>query len=117
MELNITKFMNYCRPSRYSGSVAELGKNAGKITWQNSLDCPATLITNEEEAQALKGHLRGFGAWEDEEIEAWTMKELNALMVQLVAGDLREGDQDGRIIYPEDTTEPEKGQFYYYLGE
>ena len=40
--------------------------------------------------EAFKGHVRGFGAWSDEEIDTWDNIELNALFIQLISGDIRE---------------------------
>lgn len=91
-ELEITEFFNGCVPSEYSASVAERGQNAGKETWQAANECEYTLLKNESERVAVRKYFKTFGAWDDKEINTWTDTELNALMIQLVSGDMREGD-------------------------
>ena len=90
MDLDITEFFNTCNPRQYSASVAELGDDAGPITWQNALDRDANLLDTEEKQDAFKAYVRGFGAWDDEEIGAWSVAELNALLIQFISGDMRE---------------------------
>ena len=92
MEIDITEFFNSCNPSYYSASVMELGHDAGEITWENAKDRAeeSNLLSTEEMKEAFKGHVRGFGAWDDEEINAWDNIELNALFIQLISGDIRE---------------------------
>lgn len=39
MEINIiTEFYNNADPAMYSGSIAELGNDAGQRTWDNALE-------------------------------------------------------------------------------
>ncbi len=92
MEVNITQFFNEACPRDYSASVAEIGNNAGKATWEaaNEDSAEYMLIDTDEKRDALRQHVRGFGAWSDDEIAAWTDIELNALFIQLVSGDMRE---------------------------
>lgn len=93
MEIDITHFFNTAEPFAFSASVAERGPGAGPETWGNAVregtDSP--LLVTETQIAALRGHMRGFGAWDDEEIAAWSEAECNALLVQLIAGDMREG--------------------------
>ena len=94
MDINITKFFNDCQPEYYSASVMELGDNAGRITWENAVDRSkdsAWLLDTEEKVDSFKSFVRGFGAWTDEDINAWTHAELTALLIQFIAGDMREG--------------------------
>jgi hypothetical protein len=139
MEINITRFFQDADAFEFSASVAERGQNAGKETWSNAVregtDSP--LLKTPEELQALRDYVRGFGAWDDEEIAAWSDAECNALFVQLISGDMREmeslciGD-DGEIdwtryeelanegtisgsIYRADIGD-NVGDIFYYLG-
>src|SRR4030067_1527725 len=92
MELNITEVFNTIKPTDYSASAAEIGANAGPATWRAAVgDSPDyMLLDDEDKRKAFKGHIRGFGAWDDGEITAWSDVELNALFLQLLAGDMRE---------------------------
>lgn len=92
MELDITEFFNSARPEYYSASVAELGNDAGRITWENAIDCEFVLLKTDEEREAFRNFVRQFGDWSDGEIAAWSDEELNALCVQFVSGDMREAD-------------------------
>lgn len=118
MELNITRFFNDACPMDYSASVAEIGANAGRDTWQAACDDSDDfmLLDDEEKREAFRVHVRCFGAWSDEEIAAWSDKELNALCIQMVSGEIRECEKpphesSSRIYQTED------GQVYYYVGE
>lgn len=127
MELNITYFFNQAAPMDYSASVAEIGRNAGADTWaaacEDAPDYP--ILDTEEKRQAFRDHVKGFGAWSDDEISAWSENELSALLIQLIAGDIREAGLDqsapdweaydasgdcGRIFLGTD------GCVYYYIG-
>lgn len=45
-------------------------------------------------ADALHEHVKGYDAWDREEIDAWSPDECNALFIQLISGDLREAGLD-----------------------
>jgi hypothetical protein len=94
MEINITQFFNDCNPCNYSASVMELGQNAGKVTWNNALYADLTLLDTPEKLQAMRDWARASGGWNTEEIAAWSDNELNALFIQLIAGDMRENGSD-----------------------
>lgn len=110
MELNITALYNSMCPRDYSASVAEIGNNAGRDTWRAACeDSPDFMILDtDEKRQAMREHVRTFGAWTDEEINAWTGIELNALLIQCISGDIRES------ILDED---PHAWVEYYKQGE
>lgn len=93
MEINITEFFNSTEPHYYSASRAELGDNAGAITWNNALDRAeeVDLLDNEEKVDAFKQFVRESGGWTYEEINTWSHAELNALFIQWISGDMREG--------------------------
>jgi len=132
MELNITKFYNETAPMDYSASVAEIGNNAGVDTWRAACeDSPDYMILDtDEKREAMREHVRGFGAWTDEEINAWSDIELNALLLQMIAGDIRESVlDDDRSAWPEYYEQGEQGivscrlfsddngRIYYSIGD
>ena len=131
MELRITEFFKNAAPRDYSASIAEMGENAGAITWGHAVeDSPEYLILdNEEKLEAFREFVRGSGGWNDEEIKAWSDTELNALLLQWIAGDIRESFLDtsspdweehqklseagtvaGRLFEGTD------GEIYFYIG-
>lgn len=131
MELNITKFYNETAPMDYSASVAEIGNNAGADTWRAACeDSPDHMILDtDEKREAMREHVRGFGAWSDEEIDAWSDIELNALLLQMIAGDIRESILDDyphawaeyyqqceQGIASGDLFADDDGQVYYCIG-
>lgn len=100
MEIDITRFFAEACPRDYSASRAELGDSAGADTWRAANDDSEEypLLTNDEERAAFRDYVRGFGAWSREEIAAWSDTELNALCIQMVSGDMREGNLDSKPI-------------------
>lgn len=131
MELNITEFCSKTCPRDYFASVAEIGANAGADTWRAACeDSPDYMILDApDKLQAMREHVRGFGAWTDEEIAMWTDVELNALLIQCIAGDIRgscladggswdmyyqqaeQGIVSGNLFADDD------GQVYYTIGD
>lgn len=103
MELDITEFFNEARAADYSASVAEIGEHAGEITWNRAIVAARRwnpLDTPDKQA-AFRAHVRGFGAWNDAEIEGFSPVELNALLIQLIAGDIREARLDSGTTWEE----------------
>jgi len=131
MELNITDFFNMAQPSYYSASAAELGEDAGRITWRNAVVATKTWpdwLDTDDKREEFRAYVRGFGAWTDEEITAWTDDELTALLIQMVSGDIREsGLRDGESWagYEEaaqsgrmsgNIGRADNGEIFYYVG-
>ena len=81
-------------PWNCCNSVANLGQDAGKLTWRASQQAAAALVLTEGQKEAFRDFVRSAGAWSDEEIAAWSDMELTALCVQWIAGDVREGFGD-----------------------
>lgn len=97
MEINITA-LRAENLYAFFHSRAEGGKHAARNSWRAAMDDAKTrrppLLSTPEELDAFRDHIRGFGAWEAEEIEDWTSEECNALFIQLIAGDVREAGAD-----------------------
>ena len=92
MELNISSFFATVTPRDLSSSVAESGPCAGALTWSSS--CKASmhhpLLDDDEKRDAFRAWVESSGGWSTEEIAAWSDSHLNALLLQWIAGDLRE---------------------------
>lgn len=130
MDIDITAFFTEASPRDYSASAAELGQDAGRITWAHACeDAPDyDHLDDDEKRQAFREHVKEFGAWTAEEINAWTHTELNALFLQLVSGDIRRADLDTDApdweAYEAGAEEGrysgnisrDAGRVYYYLG-
>lgn len=130
MELNITHMVDGADDMpMLSGSQAELGRDAGKITWANSCAYATEhiLLTDEAMREKARSYFKGFGAWSPEEIAAWSDAELNALITQDIAAAVREMEhfdsdeayleaaEEGRVtgcLYKGDD-----GQWYAYIGD
>lgn len=135
-ELNITHLFaadSAFVPFDCSNNRATLGDNAGALTGNASCETAAqiTLLDTDEKRQEFRDYVAEFGAWTDDEIAAWSDTELNALLLQMIAGDVREafGDTDcsqwdweeyekdsqaGRIS--SNLSHGDNGQVYYYIG-
>ena len=132
MEIDITTFFKDAAPMDYSASVAEIGNNAGRATWQAACDDSEDfmLLDSDEKREEFRRYVKTFGAWSEDEIAAWSNIELNALLIQMISGDIREADLDtddpdwdkyqedseagrisGRIFKADDS------KIYYYIGE
>jgi hypothetical protein len=91
IELNITKYFEENDPYYMSNSVNNLGSNAARITWDNSLAASdGNLLTTDESLQAVRSWIKSFGAWDDAEIEAYNVKELEAFILQDAANTINE---------------------------
>lgn len=94
--INISRFFHNAEPCEFSASAAELGQDAGKITWNNAKReaAEAPLLTTPEQLDALRAWAKATGAWDEDERNAWDDDECNALFIQLVSGDMREAGFD-----------------------
>ncbi len=129
MEINITHMIDDMdNMHAVSGSVLTHGPDAAIVTWNNAKDYAKShpLIKTEDEKLLAKRYLEDFGAWDNQEMDTWSDIELNALIIQLIAGDLQEyatfesheewqnaaeqGQVSGNIFIGNDN------QLYYYLG-
>jgi hypothetical protein len=132
MELDITRFFMDEDAADYSASAAELGQNAGKITWNAAKEAATTydFLDTDEKRDAFRAYVKGFGAWSEEEIAAWDNDGLNALLIQMISGDMREGGLNaGDNLTDAEWEEYENGgnagrlyrgdsgKVYYYIGD
>jgi len=93
MEIDVTTLATEGEMFDFSASVAERGRNAGPETWANAkAEAAARPLMSDDELPEFRDYMRGFGAWDEDEINGWSADECNALLVQLVAGDLREAE-------------------------
>ncbi len=92
MQIDITDWIASIDPSMLSGSVAELGDNAGRITWLNSCDAVGDFnpLPDADALQKFREWLKPWGAWDDDEIAAMSDDHLRALCLQWIASDWRE---------------------------
>ena len=130
MEIDVTHMVeDEDQMPMLSGSIAELGADAGPRTWRNSVAYGAAhpLLKTDEERDAARKHFYGYGAWEREEIDAWSEAELQGITCQDVAAAIREmevadsyeeyqelcerGTCSGRLY------RGDNGRWYFYLGE
>ena len=133
MEINITQFVTDCDAYDFSGSVEERGDNAGRETWDNALlqATSTPLLTTSDQIDALREYVKGFGAWDREEIDGWSIEKCNAIFIQLISGDIREAGLADDFLDEFDWESYEKrqqagvvspnlyrssDQIYYYLG-
>ena len=113
MELNVTQIVTAHldgNPPAHlcSGSMAELGNDAGRVTWENSGDLADRLpgfLETETELQEVRDHIKEYGAWDGEEIAAFTPRDLRAFIVQEVMAEIRHLESSD--IDLEDFTEEE----------
>lgn len=131
MKINITALLDQDQFA-LSHSAHEGGENAGRNTWNASLKRAkeTTLLDSPEKLQAMRDFARSSGGWNEEEVNAWTPQEVNALFLQWIAGDCRElgadsleyidweevkeDQREGRI--PSNLFRSDSGEVYFYLG-
>jgi hypothetical protein len=112
MELNITQFFNETCPRDYSASAAELGPDAGKITWNHAKEDAQDwqFLDTDEKKDMFRSFVYESGGWDQDEITAWSDVELGALLLQWIAGDIREAELDINSNWLEYYNRAEKGQ-------
>ena len=102
MDINITDLFNNIDPTRYSASQAELGPDAGTITWARAVDHVTRdrPLTNDQ-IDAWRTFLKASGGWTEDDVDAMHTVELQALFLQWVAADMCETGLDANST-PED---------------
>lgn len=89
-EIDVSALIDDLDPAELSASRAERGDNAGPETWHNAKEAAPALTLSPDDLTDLRRYFGEFGAWDAEEIAAWTETEIAALVLQMAAGDLRE---------------------------
>ena len=94
IKVNVTKMFVHREPWDCSNSIANLGDQVARLTWQ----CATEVATHHADwlltdlldtLEAVRDWARDTGAWDDTEIADWGTGEVLALLVQNVASDLR----------------------------
>lgn len=104
-------------PGLLSGSVFELGDNAGSVTWNNCIRAAALCVAEFRgcDYDALRDHFAAYGAWDDSEIENWSDAELRAMAIQEIAADYR--DQIEKGVKPDQVRHVlHDGKIHAYFG-
>lgn len=92
LAIDVTEFLATECMRDYSASAAELGQDAGSITWSANLEH----VRDEwkplqpENMDDFRAFVASAGAWSDDEMDAWPADEWQALCLQWIAGDARE---------------------------
>ena len=112
MKLDITALITRqgFDPWELSNSRANLGQDAHRC-WRNSVaqaQIPPPLLDSEEAKQEFRDWVESSGGWSLDEIAAWSDVELNALLIQWIAGDIREAFGDD---LPYDPSEWDRTQY------
>jgi hypothetical protein len=91
MEIDVTSLLESDQFA-LSHSQAEGGSNAGRNTWQASLERAeeTALLNTPEKREAIRPLPLPSGGWSAEEIAEWIPQESNALFLQWIAGDCRQ---------------------------
>jgi len=129
MELDVTHMVDDSDSMpNLSGSRAELGQDAGKITWNNSVEYGRNkpLLTTDAMRDEARSYFQGFGAWTAEQIAAWSEEELQGVMCQDVAAAVREMEHyDTHEAFEQACEEGHcsgslylgtNGHWYFYVG-
>jgi len=137
MEIDITDLVTGGETWDFSGSIATHGPNAGPNTWAAAKReaAESSLLKTEEQLDAMRQWMKETGAWDKAEREAMSDQELNALFIQLVAGDMREmgldevdhedfdweaywerSDGGGNLCRGDVEGSDGFGRYFYYLG-
>jgi hypothetical protein len=115
-ELDVTHLVREADCFGFSASMAEAGPTVARDTWQNAkAEAEDSPLLSAEQLDEAREWFREFGAWGREELAAMSADELNALLIQFVAGDIREAqslcpsDNDDGIDWQEYETLASEG--------
>lgn len=108
MYIDITDFVRNVEACDLSASKMELGNDAGKITWNNAKAEAALhpLFSTDAEIEACRAWAEEFGAWDRDEIAAWSSDECNALVLEC-------GDSNAYASWTVARGRKENGTFVY----
>jgi hypothetical protein len=129
MELDVTHMVESADDMpQLSGSRLELGQDAGKITWNNSVEYGRAqpLLTTDEMRDEARAYFKEFGAWDEDAIAVWSEDELQGIMCQDVAAAIREMEstdtyEEYQKLCEEGTCSGslyrgDDGRWYFYVG-
>jgi hypothetical protein len=115
MEIDVTHMVEDAdNMIELSGSKAEHGPDAPRITWDNAVAYGKEhpLLATDDARDAARAHFKEYGAWTEDEIAAWDEDTIQGIMCQDVAAAIREMTAGGEHnLYRGDD-----GKWYYYLG-
>jgi hypothetical protein len=127
MDIDVTDYLDSVDHGMISASRAEIGADAGPITWSNACEesRKAPILATREDCDAARDWLGEFGAWTDEELAQDPDEDIRALVLQFISGDIREaqslapGDGPGGIDWTEYRRLQEAGtcSSYLFLGD
>lgn len=111
-EIDVTDFLSGHRLKYFSGSIAELGNDAGPQTWAECTDKAEEWkpLDSDEKRETFRAFVESSGGWTEDEIAAWSDAELNALCIQWIAGDARECGIEGEYLDSVDWAQIEQDQ-------
>jgi hypothetical protein len=90
MELDVTHLVEEVDCGMLSASQAELGPDAGRITWANSMEeAAARPLLRPDQLDDARQWIADLGAWTRDAIAVWPDEEVQAFIVQYAAGDVR----------------------------
>lgn len=117
MEIDVTHLVYERDTYAFCNSIARSGlSNIGQVTWRNALEEARSepLLTEPDQIAEAKDYFKEFGAWDKDEIAAWTDDDVNALLVQEVSHNIQELDDfiddDGEIDWKAYHEDAERGQ-------
>lgn len=118
MELNITAFVREQDMFDFSHSAAEGGHTAGTDTWRAAIAAsPTYMFVNDATRDDIRDWVAEFGAWDRDEIDAWSDVELDALLLQFAAGDVRGMEDADDAAEPEGRVyRDENHEWFMYIG-
>ena len=115
MEIDVTTLVTEdFDPHEFSDSQYHSGlDNIGEITWQAALEQAdeTPLLTTVDQLVAMADHILKYGAWSKAEVDAMTVRDLNAFLIQEVASAVHESNGEGS-----DFLAAKDGQAYFYIG-
>lgn len=100
-ELDVTHLIDLdC--SQFSDSIHNSGlENIGQVTWRNAvahvaeLEADGAPLVAPEHQDELRDWIRSTGGWDADEIAAMSDTETSALLLQYIAGDIKEMESFG----------------------
>ncbi len=120
IKINVSAMFEDREPWDCSNSVANLGPQAARLTWACSIGVAAAhedwlLSPLADALEFARDWAREAGAWDQDEIKAWSDLECLALLVQNVASDMRGLGADSLCLT--DCAEQQQDQTGYYWNE